>query len=259
MGQTGVEEPVHTVILTRDFYMGKYEVTNAEYVKFLNAQIIIDLNWLAIDDSDPGTGLASPYYGLYGDPNSPSGIKVKSGYEARPVMYVSWYGAIAYCNWLSDQYGFDRVYSDPNENPANWLTRNGYRLPTEAEWEYACRAGTGSEFYWGDDFEFTLIDNYAWYGGNSGDIHHNVGMKLPNNFGLYDMSGNVDEWCNDWATAAYDPNELPQIDPTGPVTGSARICRGGCYYLDAGSCWVFNRHTNFPGNCHAGFRICRIK
>lgn len=92
-------------------------------------------------------------------------------------------------------------------------TKNGYRLPTEAEWEYACRSGTTTEFYWGEN----LNGDYLWYSSNSNGKCHYVGTKLPNNFGLYDMRGNLFEWCNDWH-GFY--SSAPQIDPTGPSSQS---------------------------------------
>jgi formylglycine-generating enzyme required for sulfatase activity len=102
-----------------------------------------------------------------------------------------------------------------------------YRLPTEAEWEYASRAGTSSIYYWGDE----LNNDYLWYENNSGDNPHPVGWKKPNAFGLYDMIGNVWEWTQDWLDIKYYENS-PSIDPQGPLSGTDRVIRGGPYYLD---------------------------
>jgi len=245
MGQTGITEaePVHQVTLTKDFYMGKYEVTNGEFVRFLNAQTVINPNWL---DSPPFPN--NDYCGLTGDINYPSGIQVKKtpyDYTNRPVVYVTWYGAVAYCNWLSEEYGY---------TPG---TGKGYRLPTEAEWEYACRAGTTNEYYWGDKMDLDSGD-YCWYWYNSGErgkeMYHPVGQKKPNKYGLYDMSGNVWERCSDWYgdySSGYVKN------PVGPTTGSYRILRGGSIaYLGGGDCRSAERNFDFL-NTSVGFRLVR--
>jgi len=259
MGQNGVAEPVHQVTLTKNFYMGKYEVTNGEYVKFLNAQSVIDPNWLyTYDPPFPDDN----YCGLTGDISYPSGIKVKTNYENRPVVYVTWYGAVAYCNWLSEEYGYTAG------------TGEGYRLPTEAEWEYACRGGTDTNFYWGNDLNAfdsspappaALIFNYCWFLYNSdtgsGNNHQNVGLKLPNQFGLYDMSGNVFEWCSDW----YDDySSGSQTDPTGPANpstsyGSKRVFRGGGWYNSAVYCRSADHDYGQTGSAdiNLGFRPVR--
>jgi len=258
MGQTGLVEPVHQVTLTQDFYMGKYEVTNGEYVKFLNAQTFIDPNWLyTYDPPFPNDA----YCGLTGDISYPSGIKVKTNYENRPVVYVSWYGAVAYCNWLSEEYGYTAG------------TGEGYRLPTEAEWEYACRGGTTTNFYWGDytgpDMSPGLIDSYCWYWYNSGtdyggpgyQNHHDVTTLNPNPWGLYHMSGNVREWCSDW----YDIySSGSQIDPTGPVNpsssyGPLRVNRGGSWTDIADGCLSASRGLSSPDSADSkyGFRAVR--
>jgi len=262
MGQTGITEaePVHQVTLTKDFYMGKYEVTNGEFVRFLNAQTVINPNWL---DSPPFPN--NDYCGLTGDINYPSGIQVKKtpyDYTNRPVVYVTWYGAVAYCNWLSEEYGY---------TPG---TGKGYRLPTEAEWEYACRGGTNTNFYWGNDpnaFDSppappaALIFDYCWFVYNSntgsGNNHQNVGLKLPNQFGLYDMSGNVWEWCSDW----FDDYSIgSQTDPTGPASpsasyGSNRVGRGGGWSGIAVGCRSAYRYDDCPVNAYGniGFRPVR--
>ncbi len=264
------ELPVHEVTLTNDFYMGKYEVTNGEYVKFLNAQTVIDPNWIQIDNADPGTTeFFSAHAGLYGDILNPSGIKVKKSpvdYENRPVASVTWYGAVAYCNWLSKEYGY---------TPG---TGEGYRLPTEAEWEYACRGGTDTNFYWGNDpnaFDETpappaaLIFDYCWFVYNSntgsGRNHHNVGLKLPNQFGLYDMSGNVFEFCSDWYSGGtvnppdYYANS-PANNPTGPATGLSRVVRGGSAFASGSLCRSSDRANNLDpsyANGAFGFRLVR--
>jgi formylglycine-generating enzyme required for sulfatase activity len=168
------EQPPHQVTISRDFYIGKYEVTQAQ--------------WTAVMGTNP------------------SGQKASS----LPVEMVSWDDAEAFVERLSSQTGHD------------------LRLPTEAEWEHACRAGTTTRYYFGDD-EGDL-GNYAWAASNSEGSIHPVGQKLPNAWGLYDTLGNVWEWCSDW----YDEDHYRQstaLDPAGPASGEARVLRGGGYLL----------------------------
>src|SRR5262249_1486599 len=133
----------------------------------------------------------------------------------------------------------------------------GYRLPTEAEWEYACRAGTQSRFFCGDD-EHTL-DRYAWYYANSQRAAQPVGHKAPNPWGLFDMHGNVWEWCWDWdGHGAYD--ERPQTGPTGPPEGVSRMVRGGSFAFPPEalrSAYRGNFHPKY-GCEYGGFRCVRV-
>ena len=121
--------------------------------------------------------------------SNPSCFQPSDGrHPNRPVEQVSWYDATNYCGQLTQR-----------ERAAGRIATNSvYRLPTEAEWEYACRAWTSTRFSYGDDPGYTNLTNYAWYGDNSGGTTHPVGQKLPNPWGLYDMHGNVWEWCQDW-------------------------------------------------------------
>jgi formylglycine-generating enzyme required for sulfatase activity len=121
----------------------------------------------------------------------------------RPVVNIDWNDAKAYCEWA------------------------GKRLPTEAEWERACRAGTDTAYSFGDDAG--LVGSYAWYGSNSGSMTHPVGEKLPNAFGLYDMHGNVWEWCADWYGSGYYAVS-PANNPQGPASGTYRVLRGGSWF-----------------------------
>ena len=164
------ERPVHTVTLTRDFYMSKYETTQAQYE--------------AVTAPNP-----SP---LTGDNN-------------RPVEEVSWFDAIRFANALSAREGLNPCYDNDGNvlggAGGNPYQCEGYRLPTEAEWEYACRAGTTTDYYFGDDT--SQVGDYAWYIFNSGSTTHPVGQKQPNAWGLYDMHGNVWEWVYDWYGSSY--------------------------------------------------------
>jgi len=203
MGQVGITsaEPVHSVTVS-SFYMDTTEVTQADYLALMGV--------------------------------NPSGFPtVTNG----PVENMTWFDAVLYCNKRSKRDGKDTVYSytsvtgTPGDGCTDLggltitMTKNGYRLPTEAEWEYACRAGTTTDYYWGAD----AIDNYAWYSVNSGSTTHPVAGKLPNAFGLYDMNGNVWEWNNDWY-GTYVAGAV--TDPTGVASGSGRVFRGGSAFHD---------------------------
>lgn len=132
-----------------------------------------------------------------------------------------------------------------------------YRLPSEAEWEYACRAGTGTRFYWGDDPDFTLAELYAWFSQNSGDETHPAGQKLPNAWGLYDMSGNVWEWCQDTWHNSYEG--APSDGSAWEDGGDSRVIRGGAWIMNARQCRSPHReHINTANRYNwLGFRLVR--
>jgi formylglycine-generating enzyme required for sulfatase activity len=149
-----------------------------------------------------------------------------TGTEAlhRPVDQVSWYDAAKFCNALSLLSGLSAVY-----DTVTWtadLSKNGYRLPTEAQWEYACRAGSTTEYWWGADTNG--IGARAWSYYNSDATTHPVATRLANAWGLYDMTGNVWEWCNDWGGGSSLVGA--ETDPTGPASGTLRVLRGGSWY-----------------------------
>jgi formylglycine-generating enzyme required for sulfatase activity len=156
-----------------------------------------------------------------------------------PVENVSWEDAVAFIEKLNGM---------PSEKDAGRV----YRLPTEAEWEYACRAGSESAYCFGEDV--SQLGEYEWFEENSGGKTHPVGEKRPNAWGLYDMHGNVLEWCNDWE------REYPSAavaDPSGPARGSRRVCRGGCWDYQAASCRSADRGGDGPGIRYSllGFRL----
>ena len=136
----------------------------------------------------------------------------------------------------------------------NQLTGKNFRLPTEAEWEYAARGGNKSQGY--KYSGSNTIDNVAWYTSNSGSKTHDVKTKQANELGIYDMSGNVYEWCQDWYDSNYYSSS-PETNPTGPTSGSSRVLRGGSWGSSAGYCRVSYRNYYYPGsrNYYGGFRL----
>jgi formylglycine-generating enzyme required for sulfatase activity len=156
-----------------------------------------------------------------------------------PVENVSWEDAMEFCQKLSEL---------PEEKAAGRV----YRLPTEAEWEYACRAGSKTAYSFGKSSE--KLGDYAWFSQNSNDRPHPVALKKPNAWGLYDMHGNVWEWCSDWYG---DYPEGAVTDPSGPEEGSVRVYRGGSWLNGAASCRSANRFGAAPGyrNNFNGFRL----
>jgi formylglycine-generating enzyme required for sulfatase activity len=166
-----------------------------------------------------------------------------------PVETVSWFEATNYCAQRTQQ-----------ELALGLIPRGShYRLPTEAEWEYACRAWTSDRtFFYGDDIGYTNLTNYAWNSTNSASTTHPVGQKLPNQWGLHDMAGNVFEWCQDWFGSSYPGGNV--TDPQGPTTGVARVQRGGAYQSPAQTCRSALRGFNNPTTKGSlfGFRVVLV-
>ncbi len=219
MGQKGIAEPVHKVTLSA-FLMSRYEITNGQFNDIIRSNM--------------------PYFkGLSQDD--------------LPAEHVTWWKAIEYCNALSKKEGFQPCY-DLSSGACDY-TRNGFRLPTEAEWEYACRAGTETKYYTGN-LE-TDLNQAGWYFSNSGNKAHPVGGKKPNPWGLYDMHGNAWEWCNDWYGDYHAMDNY--IDPKGPKIGFSRIVRGGGWWSGASACRSaargFFQSSISPGDF--GFRVVR--
>jgi len=163
-----------------------------------------------------------------------------------PVEFLSWTDATNYCHTLTQR---ERA---SGRIPGNYT----YRLPTEAEWEYACRAGTTTRFTHGDDPGYASLTNYAWFGDNSGSKTHPVGEKLANPWGLYDMYGNVWEWCQDWL--AFYPGGSVTNPVVAPPVGSLPTARGGGYYYDGSTCRSAERGAMDPPTAtrwDVGFRV----
>jgi eukaryotic-like serine/threonine-protein kinase len=190
------ERPQHRVVLTRPFMMGVTEVTIGQFKQFAAATGFQS-------DAEKAAIAAGP------TPLTVVQTYLNPGYavtDSFPVATVTWNDAVAFCEWLSRQEGVK------------------YRLPTEAEWEFSCRAGSTTHYFFGDNYE--QLDQYAWWARNNNRIAHPVGTKLPNPFGLYDMYGNLSEWCQDlWQENWYASGST--IEPLGPTEGVDRVTRGG--------------------------------
>ena len=211
MGQYGVAEPEHEVTLTQGFYLGKYEVTQAQYEAVMTGNT---------------EGLSATPSGYANHPN-------------RPVEKVSWHDLQVFLERLNEQ--------EADSIPAGWA----YVLPTEAQWEYACRAGTTTTYSWGN----TITSENANYGQQVGQPS-TVGNYAANPWGFFDMHGNVWEWTADWYQAAY-PIGNPVIDPTGAASGSFRVTRGGSWSNVGTHLRSARRNTVTPSNRggYIGFRV----
>lgn len=185
-------------------------------------------------------------------PENPSDFKGKN----RPVENVSWFDAVRFCNALNKNQGLEEVYTFRGEKEVAVNHKaKGFRLPTEAQWEYAARGGVK----WTDSYEYAGgndLHPVGWYKDNSHSQTQSRGLKAPNQLGIYDMSGNVREWCGDWY-GNYP--ESAQQDPSGPLSGSGRVLRGGGWRSLSVSCRVAYRALNTPGlrNGNVGFRVAR--
>ena len=215
----GNEGPQHEVEISKAFYMGACPVTVGQFRAFVK------------DDDDyqteaEGAGDVRTWrYPGFGPEDDD------------PVVEVTWNDAVKFCKWLS------------------WKEKQTYELPTEAQWEYACRAGTKTAYFFGDDD--SDLDAYAWYGGNSGNRTHPVGKKKPNGWGLYDMSGNVWQWCADSYDGKYY-NNSPNKDPRNMLNTGTRVVRGGSW-LGGASYWRGGSLQPRPGGTRRQLRLSGLR
>jgi formylglycine-generating enzyme required for sulfatase activity len=223
------EKPVHSVTVS-SFWISKHEVTQKEWMDVMGAAP--ELPWFSI------RGMGDNF----------------------PAYNISWYDAVKFCNTLSDNEGLTKAYSLSGSviRPTVELVpgAEGYRLPTEAEWEYAARGGKDSEGYTYSGSN--TVDDVAWYTGNSESKTHSVGGKQANELGLYDMSGNVWEWCWD-GYGSYSSSAQTNPTPTGDTSSTGCVLRGGCWnYSDSHARSASRDHAHLSyQRSDIGFRVAR--
>ena len=222
----------YPIRLTRWFYLSETEVSVRQFRRFVQAT---DYQTEAERDGLGGWVYDEEKMDYFQDPEINWRNPGFPQTEDHPVVQVSWNDAVAYCEWLSR------------------VEKRDYRLPTEAEWEYACRAGTDTIFCFGDNK--SQLGEYAWFGLNSKDTTHPTGQKKPNPWRLYDMHGNVSEWCSDYWHEDYLKNYA--TNPVGPASGSFRVVRGGSWQFASTSCPSAYRNWRHPSNRYSnvGFRV----
>jgi formylglycine-generating enzyme required for sulfatase activity len=211
------ELPVHNVVLTKDIFISKYEVSQFLY-EFITGE-------------NPSVQIS----------------------KSLPVHNVKWLDAIKFCNLLSIHYSLDTCYFIGGENVSINYDANGFRLPTEAEWEFCCKGGTNS------DYSGTgILDEMGWYNKNSGYLVQLSGKKNSNDFGIFDMHGNVSEWCWDWYDENYYSNS-PEQNPLGPALGTRRVVRGGSSADGMDYARSSSRNFNHETAEFVGIRVVRNK
>jgi formylglycine-generating enzyme required for sulfatase activity len=233
MGSTDYEseKPPHPVTISKPFYLGVHEVTQGEY----KAVTGTNPSWFSAGGGGKDKVVGQPT-------------------DRLPAESIMWNVAIAFCNELSARDGLTPYYRSNEGEP---LGGDGYRLPTEAEWEYACRARSTTKFSFGDDV--ARLKLYAWYEEDlSKGTTHPVGKKPPNAFGLYDMHGSVREWCWDWYDGGYY-RKSSDIDPINVNPTGVRVLRGGSGSDEAAVLRSSNRNGDGPSIRYrnVGFRLAR--
>lgn len=248
------EEP-HKVTITKPFLMAKTEVTVKMYLDFVKEVRTNPPAWASRELIAQATR-CNKYYKLGSALNSPD----------FPIVGVAWNDAAVFVNWLSKKDGYKQCYYLKDDGEYEWdRSCDGYRLPTEAEWEYAARAGTTTAFfgaprgvteYLEGCVEDPNLNDLSWYCKNSDGHPHKVATKKPNNWGLYDMAGNVWEWTWDWH---YKYGTEPVVDPQGGPPGKVKIFRGGSWHAAAAHHRCASRAANSTHHrCFGiGFRLAR--
>ena len=226
------ERPQHRVQIAKSIFMGVYAVTQGEFHNIM--------------EFNPSISTDNPRC---------------------PVDGVSWFSAAEFCNKMSDEEGLSRFYelNNPQKRSDGIIEKadvvilggDGYRLPTEAEWEYCCRAGSITPWCFGD--QILDVGLYAWFFDNSSGETQPVGEKKPNAWGLFDMHGNLMEWCNDWFGEFYYQQCTEEEHPQGPETGVAKVLRGGAWQFGAEATRSAYRNSSNPETTSSviGFRVCR--
>ncbi|MCX6268937.1 MAG: SUMF1/EgtB/PvdO family nonheme iron enzyme [Bacteroidetes bacterium] len=224
------EKPAHKVTVN-SFYFGKYEVTFSDFKKFIDATgYLTDAeqpDTFRLKNGLPPRGINNGTWKM-----DSKGILVSLSDTMKPVGNVSWNDATAYLGWLSK------------------ATGKKFRLPTEAEWEYAAKGGDKSKGY--KYVGGNNLNEVAWYGGNSDNKSHNIGLKMPNELEIYDMAGNIREWCSDWYGETYYKTSTAD-NPAGPDRGKQRVLRGGSWGSEEGRMRISYRNYEFPYNSALGF------
>lgn len=249
------EQPQHRVVLSRPFRLGRTEVTVGEFRQFVEAAMYVT------ETERCGGGNSAKFSET--DPVKQKALWSSPGYkvtEKSPVTQLTWNDMVAFCNWLSKQEQRDCCYELNEQKVCTRVANaNGYRLPTEAEWEFACRAGTTTQYSFGDNV--AELDEYAWFNRTAEKSGQEIGArpvasKRPNPFGLFDMHGNAWERCQDYHAADWYAQSTVE-DPQGPATGSNRIVRGaGWHYFDLHCRSAYrNNYSPIGRTGNTGFRI----
>ena len=224
------EKPLHSVTVD-NFYIGKYEVTFQDFKRFVDATgYLTDAEQpdsVNFKHGLPPRGVNNGTWKMYS-----SGVPVPPTDSLKPVGNVSWYDAVEYLKWLSKETGKE------------------FRLPTEAEWEFAAKGGNKSKGY--KYVGGNNLNEVAWFIGNSDKRAHNIGQKMPNELGIHDMAGNAREWCSDWYGESYYKTS-PGENPKGPDFGKNRILRGGSWGSEEGRMRISYRNEGYPYNSAIDF------
>lgn len=244
------EKPVHTVTIS-PFYMARHEVTVEEFRAFVQ-----DTGYRTTAET-AGGGVIWTGSEWEQEPEANWKHPYLNQTDTDPVVLVSWYDAVEYCNWKSRKEGLSPCYTMSGRDASFNFEADGYRLPTEAEWEWAARGGSSSRGYtYAGGNDPVAV---AWYYGNSGDGTHPVETKTPNELGIYDLSGNVWEWCWDWYGSYSVSTQTDPTDPTGISAELRRVFRGGGWCNDRDSLRVSYRNLDNPdySDYSLGFRLSR--